>query len=209
MLMNIRIALASSRMIFGAVVLLAIIMQALFLYQNNALNVVNYFSYFTNLSNVLAGFVLIISAVYLLRSRKKSMTDDLIRGGATLYMAVTGVVYVTLLINEDLGLLMPWVNAVLHIVMPIVIIADWLYQPPRTKLASKQIAYWLVFPFAFLMYTLIRGAFIGWYPYPFLNPDKVGGYGGVAMYCIVILGAFFVLGWLLVKASQKFRRHVA
>lgn len=209
MLMNIRIALVSSRMIFGALVLLAIIMQALFLYQNNSLNVINYFSYFTNLSNVLAGFVLIISALYLLRSRKKSVTDDLIRGGVTLYMAVTGVVYVTLLINEDLGLLMPWVNMVLHIIMPIAIIADWLYQPPRTKLVPKQIAYWLAFPFVFLVYTLIRGAFIGWYPYPFLNPDKVGGYGGVLVYCMVILGAFFALGWLLVKASQKFRRHVA
>jgi hypothetical protein len=207
--MNIRIALVSSRLLFGTLVLAAIIIQASYLYQNNALNVVNYFSYFTNLSNILAGIILIISAFYLLKSRKSSKTDDLIRGGATLYMAVTGVVYITLLINEDLGLLMPWINAVLHIVMPVVVIADWLYQPPRTKLTSKQIAYWLAFPLAFLVYTLVRGAVINWYPYPFLNPEKVGGYGGVAIYCVGILGAFFILGWLLIKISQKFHRHVA
>ena len=207
--MNTRTLLVGSRLVLGSLVLVAIIIQALYLYQNNALNIVNYFSYFTNISNVLAGLVLIVSAIYLAKSRKASQVDDLIRGGVTLYMAVTGVVYVTLLVNEDLGLLMPWVNMVLHIVMPLAIFADWLYQPPRTKLRLKQIAYWLVFPFIFLVYTLVRGAAINWYPYPFLNPDKVGGYGGVGLYCIVVLVAFFVLGWLLVKLSQKFRRHVA
>lgn len=201
--------LAGARILLGMLVLAAITVQAIYLYQLGSLNVINYFAFFTNLSNVLAGFVLIISAVYLLRSRKASVRDDLIRGAATLYMAVTGVIYVTLLINEDLGLLMPWVNIVLHFIMPIVVVADWLYQPPRTKLVPKQILLWLIFPFLFLVYTLVRGPIVHWYPYPFLNPDKVGGYGGVALYSLVVLVAFFVLGWLLVKLARKLPRHVA
>lgn len=207
--MNKRTFLVGARLSLGTLALVAIVIQAIYLYQLGVLNLVNYFAYFTNLSNVLAASVLIISALYLLKSRKASTGDDLIRGAATLYMAVTGVVYVTLLMNEDLGLLMPWVNDVLHIVMPLAVIADWLYQPPRTKLAPKQILLWLIFPVIFLAYTLIRGPVVNWYPYPFLDPDKVGGYGGVALYCVGILVAFFVLGWLLVKLGGKLRRHVA
>lgn len=150
-----------------------------------------------------------MSALYLLKNRKPTVRDDVVRGAAVLYMAVTGVVYVTLLTGEDLGLLLPWVNILMHIVMPLAVVADWLYQPPLTKLSAKQIPLWLGFPALFVVYTLIRGALTNWYPYPFLNPDKVGGYGGVAAYCAGILLAFFVIGWLIMKLGNTLKRRIA
>jgi hypothetical protein len=201
-------AIISYRLFFGTIGLATVITQAIYTAQNSVFDPVNFLSYFTNLSNIVSSVILLISTAYLLKSRKPSMADDTIRGGAVLYMAVTGIIYATLLSGEDLGLLLPWVNLVLHTVMPLVIVADWLYQPPRTKLGSRQTLLWLLFPAAYLVYSLVRGATVHWYPYPFLNPDKVGGYAGVAAYCIGILIVFFGLSWLLAKLGNKLPRRV-
>jgi hypothetical protein len=91
--------------------------------------------------------------------------------------------------------------------MPIVVIADWLYQPPLSKVSAKQALWWLAFPLTYLVYTLIRGSITNWYPYPFLNPDKVGGYGGVALYCVAILAAFMLFSWAIRRLGNALKRH--
>lgn len=207
-LMNRRKFLIGSRLFFGGLGLVAITTQYFYLAELGALLPGNFFSYFTNLSNLFASIVLIISALYLVKSRKPSVLDDIIRGAATLYMAVTGVIYLTLLSSEDLGLLLPWVNIVLHYVLPVYVIADWLFQPQQSKLALNQLPYWLLFPAGFLVYTLIRGADVGWYPYPFLDPNMAPGYAGVAIYCLAILAVFLVLGWGLMALGNKLKRNV-
>lgn len=204
-----RTSLVLFRLLCGGAVLGAITLQAVTVAQAGTFLPWNFFSYFTNLSNILAAVVFIISALYLAKSRKPSVRDDTIRGAAVLYMAVTGVVYNTLLINQNVGLLIPWVNILLHVVMPLAVIADWLYQPPKTKLTVSQAGVWLFFPVVYVIYTLIRGALVHWYPYPFLNPDKVGGYGGVAAYCLGIVAAFFVVGWLILRLGTTLKRNVS
>jgi hypothetical protein len=208
MLMNKKIFLASIRLLLGTATLVAIVVQAVYVGQAGAFNPFNYLGYFTNLSNIFAAVAFIVSALYLADSRLPSVKDSLIRGAATLYMAVTGVVYITLLSGEDLGLLIPWVNILTHIIMPLAVVADWLYQPPPAKLRAAQVGTWLIFPAIYLAYSLLRGAIGGWYPYPFLDPDKVGGYGVVSLYCLAILAVFFVLGWLLTKLGNTLKRNV-
>ncbi len=73
-------------------------------------------------------------------------------------------------------------------------------------LRAKQLPVWFIFPLGYLLYSLIRGPIAHWYPYPFLNPDKAGGYGGVGIYCMAILVAFLLLGWLLMQGSNLLRR---
>jgi hypothetical protein len=45
---------------------------------------------------------------------------------------------------------------------------------------------WLAFPLAYFAYSLIRGAAVGWYPYPFIDPRQSGGYGRVAVFAVVL-----------------------
>ena len=123
-------------------------------------------------------------------------------------MAVVGIVFSVLLRNEDLGSLLPWVNIVLHYVMPVVVVLDWLYQPPKTKLVVNQVVFWLIFPLVYLVYSLIRGSIVGFYAYPFLNPAKVGGYGIVALYCLGILVVFLLLSWLLMIVGNNLKRSI-
>lgn len=53
---------------------------------------------------------------------------------------------------------------------------------------------WMVYPLAFLVYSWIRGAITGWYPYDFLNPTLPGGWGVVLVTAGIVLVAFLIVG---------------
>jgi hypothetical protein len=119
-----------------------------------------------------AGVVLIFSALYLVKHHQPSVSDDLIRGASVVGMAIVGLVFTVLLRHEDLGPLLPWVNIVHHYIMPVAVVLDWLYQPPKTELVFKQTLLWQIFPLLYLAYVLIRGSVVGWYPSPSWTPRK-------------------------------------
>ena len=114
-------------------------------------------------------------------------------------MTVVGVVFTLLLAGTDVDTAIPWVNTVVHELMPIVIVADWLLDPPAQRISLKQGLLWLSFPLVWILYTLVRGAITGRYPYPFLNPTN-GGYASVAAYSVAIfvllLVVYTVVVWL-------------
>lgn len=181
-----------------AALALAAIGQQLFLHMAASYSTLNFFSYFTNLSNLFAAFVLLLSAF-----SRSSPALDAARYASAVNMAVVGIVFAVLLRNVDLGALLPWVNFVLHYVMPVAIVLDGLLQPPGSRLKAKHLAVVLAFPAAYLVYVLLRGAARGWYPYPFLDPANVGGYGGVAMYSLGIFVTFLVVGAALLAAGNR------
>ena len=202
-----RTILIVARLFFGLLTLAAIVTQ-LSIQIQLGFSIVNFFSYFTNLSNIFALVVLLLSAIFLIQRREATATFDLVRGASVVGMALVGIVFGVLLRDEDLGSLLPWVNIVLHYIMPVVMVLDWRYQPPKTRLAFAQTWVWLIFPALYLVYSLIRGSIVGFYPYPFFNPAKVGGYGGVALYCVAILVAFLILIWLIMLLGNWRKRSI-
>lgn len=176
--------LALFRLVFGLLTFFAIGFQLKTLADEGRLDLVNYFSYFTILSNLIGATLLLIGAA---RWRSpRSARIDLLRGGAVVYLTVTFIVFALLLSNTDVDLAIPWVNSVLHEIIPVVVVMDWLMDPPRVRLTHRQGLLWLSFPAAWIVYVLIRGAIVGKYPYPFLDPAN-GGYVSVAIYCVAIL----------------------
>jgi len=184
---------------------LGAIAQQLSIQVDNNGSIVNFFSYFTNLSNIFAALVLVASAPYLAGNRKTTAGFDVIRGTSVVCMVLVGIVFSVLLRDVDLGHLQPWVNFVLHYLMPVVIVLDWVAWPPQRKLQTRSIKYWMIFPLLYVAYILVRGAQTDWYPYPFLNPAKSGGYGGVTAYCIGILFVFLASSWVLLWAGNRLR----
>jgi hypothetical protein len=165
-------------------------------------SLVNFFSYFTIQSNFFAAVVLLMSA-YVLWKRKKDRQLESLRGAATLYMVVTGIIYNLLLRGDSLGTLLPWVNDILHRVFPVVMLFDWLYYPPARKFTAKEALTWLIYPVAYAVYTLVHGPFARhWYPYPFINV-ALHGYGRVAMNCLFIAISMVVLALVLARLPQR------
>jgi hypothetical protein len=165
-------------------------------------SVVNFFSYFTNLANILAASVLILGAWRTLAGKQTTRLGDQVRAASVVYMAVVGIVFGVLLRDVDLGALLPWVNFVLHVLMPCVVVVDWFLRPSRRPLAMRSLLPWLIVPAVYLVYVLIRGSLIGWYPYPFLNPDMGGGYRSIAVYIVGITVVFLLVGWMLLLLGR-------
>ncbi|WP_219216772.1 Pr6Pr family membrane protein [Variovorax boronicumulans] len=169
----------------------------------------NFFSYFTNLSNLFAAVVLCGVAWRASSGREPRPAADLLRAMAVVDMVVVGIVFALLLRDVDLGALRPWINVLLHGVMPCAMLIDWLRVPPVRPLGVH--AWWLcqAVPAAYLAYVLLRGAATGWYPYPFLVPAKVGGYGGVALYAVGIALTFALVGWAVLALGNRRARTLA
>ncbi|MBC5798583.1 MAG: Pr6Pr family membrane protein [Candidatus Eremiobacteraeota bacterium] len=158
----------------------------------------NFFSFFTIESNVFAAAVLLAIVAPLSRSNAPRLA--MLRGAAVLYMAVTGAVYSLLLSGsqEALQTTVPWVNVVLHYFMPAAIVCDWLAAPcPLPQRYAWILARWMVFPIAYVLFSLVRGRMTGWYPYPFLNP-ALHGAAGVAIVVTAIAVSSVFAGALVI-----------
>jgi hypothetical protein len=203
--MDKRIILIITRLIFSLLTLIAIAAQ-LVVHIQKGFSVVNFFSYFTNLSNLFVAVVMLVGAIHRIQHKEPKPWEDLVRGASVAGMAVVGIVFSVLLRDTEMRSLMPWVNTLTHYIMPVAAIADWLYQPPKSKLTLSQIPYWLIFPLLYLLYTVIRGAIVGFYPYPFNNPANVGGYQGVLLYSVAIIGLFVVVSGVIIVLSNRMRK---
>ena len=166
----------------------------------------NFFSYFTILSNIGATVMLALGGVALLLGRRDRR--DGVRGAVTAYMVVTGIIYAVLLRQDHEGQVAAWIDDVVHRVMPIVVFVDWLAVPPRVRQRYSIVGSWLLFPLAFGTYSLIRGHYVNWYPYPFLDPRK-NGYGHVAIECCVIAVAIAAICLALVWLGRLKRGNVS
>lgn len=133
----------------------------------------NFFSFFTVESSIIAVVSLLISATYAWRGTVPRWVHY-VRGAATIYMTVTGVTYSLLLRNVEVDTAVPWVNLVLHYIIPIVMIVDWLIDLPPFRIRVGSAMVWLIYPILYLAYSLLRGPLVDWYPYPFLDPRPEG-----------------------------------
>jgi hypothetical protein len=164
----------------------------------------NFFSFFTIQSNIIAAVVLLIGASNASFVVRPTRLWDLIRGAAAIYLTLTFVVFALLLSNitEELQTTIPWVNAVVHQIVPLVLIADFLLVPLAHRIGFRQSLVWMIYPFAWLVYTLIRAQIVDWYPYPFLDPAESGGWAGVTVICVVILLGFVGACWVMTRVGS-------
>ena len=204
--MDRRQALAIFRAAFAVLVLIAIVYQAKTLIDTGFFRPLRYFAFFTILSN-LFGAVLFLALAIRWRSAR-TRTFDFLRGAAVVYLMVTLVVVLVLLQGAELQVAVPWVDLVVHRIFPIIVLIDWLIDPPSTDLKVRDVALWAVFPLVWVGVTLVRGAVDHWYPYPFLDPGT-GGYRSVAYFVGMILAGFLVIGGAVNAVSDILRERAA
>ncbi|AGZ45690.1 Pr6Pr family membrane protein [Actinoplanes friuliensis] len=167
--------------------------------------------YFTIQSNVAYG----IFAVWSLSGRT---TPPAWKGAVTLYVAITGLVYHLVLDNPASGFAAGPVeralpeaigNQLLHTVVPLLAVLDWILFDERGRFRWRYALYWLAFPLGYLAFALIRGLIVHRYPYPFIDVRELG-YDGVAISATGFALAFWLLGLLFVaidRGSARLRRR--
>lgn len=202
-----RQATGALRIAVAALIIVAIVGQFVVswsLVDDRWLFLVNFFSYFTILSNALAALTLLAAAWFSFSRPVEPSWFTIVRVCAATYMATTLVVYNVLLrgISLDQATTVPWSNEILHVWGPLLVVADWIVAPGRNRVPWRR--YWIIaaFPIVWVVYSLIRGPIADWYAYPFLNPAHEGGYGTVAIYVLAIAAFILIVGAGLVALSR-------
>lgn len=191
-----------ARLLAGAIGLVAIIFQMQHGLRFNDLVLSNFFSYFTIQSNIIIVIIFLAGAL-ISSTRFHTRRFQLLRGAATTYIMTTGIVYFFFLrgLEAELQTTIPWVNFVLHTALPLYALLDWWLVSTDTRISFRRIGLWILYPVAYLIYTLLRGLVVEWYPYPFLDPGN-GGHIQVTISSIVITLLIVLCASIVVGSSK-------
>lgn len=209
--------LPALRLTTATSLLVAIVWQIADRLANNLFRPSEYFAYFTIQSSLIAAVVLAVTAIRELKGLDDTKPLNLARLSVSTYAIVVAVVYNALLRgtpvlpgDPDYGYNWPVApNEILHVWAPIFIVLDLALTSMKTSLKFKQIFWVLLFPLAWLTFTIIRGLISNWWAYWFLNPNEDGGVTVVVAYIFGIM--FFmllsaVISLSLNKLANKARR---
>ena len=147
-----------------------------------------------------------------------------VKGGVVLCIAITGLVYHFMLngameagvgaVGEVTSLDIV-ANTLVHYVVPIMTLMDYLLFTPKGGFRWQHPFAWLSLPIAYVIFALIRaevsdGMFAGFsgqsrYPYPFLDVDLFGLGKVLLMVAAILLGAL-LLGYLLYGLDRLLAR---
>jgi hypothetical protein len=157
-------------------------------------------SYFTIQSNLLVA----VTAVQLARDpARDGRWWRPVRVAALVGITVTGLVHFVLLRPLlDLEGASRLADTLLHLAVPVLAVVGWLLAGPRPRAPWRDALLALLWPVAWLAWTLTVGALSGWYPYPFLDVGAEGA-GAVALTCVGVTVLFVLLAGALAAVDRR------
>ena len=161
-----------------------------------------YFAYFTIDSAMIAAVTLAVAGVRSFKGLKETELLAKVRLTVVSVEVVVGVVYNALLRDsapaaEDVAANYTWPvppNEILHVWAPILIALDFVLLSGYA-LKPKQIFNVLLYPLAWLLFSIGRGFVTDWWAYWFLNPNDPGGISQMVEYI------FGIMAFLLIAAA--------
>ena len=193
------------RLLAGIGLLVTIVIQITDRVVNRAFDPWEYFSYFTIETSLMNIVVFVVGGVLALRLPRDTALFTTVRMATLTYAIITAGVYNLLLrgVHHDGFQGLGWPNEVIHVWIPILIVLDWLISPGRPALSWRALRIVMIYPVAWLAYSLLRGAVSnGIYPYPFLDP-ATAGWDSVIIYIVVLSGVLVGLASLAVLYSRR------
>ncbi|WP_086561044.1 Pr6Pr family membrane protein [Streptomyces africanus] len=172
--------------------------------------------YFAIQSNILLALVMALSARRAWTARRP--LPGAVLGATLLYVVIASLVYHLLLANEASPFSLTgeaaaaptgWqavAHHTLHTLTPIAAVLDWLLLTAPGRLHLRQASTWLLYPLAYLAFSLIRGELLlpgtpDRYLYPFLDVDQ-DGYKKVLGNALLLGLSFYALAVLLVALDH-------
>jgi len=168
-------------------------------------------SYFTVLTNLMVVIVLNAAAQRADRANDEGEVDADAGGFLTrpetmtavaVYIAVVGLTYSLLLrsIWNPTGLQLV-VDRALHDAVPVLYVLYWLIFVPKRGLRWSQPLWWLIYPAAYCVYSLVFGMVTGKYMYWFVDPTGLG-WPKVLAHLAVLFACFLLLGEIAVGVGR-------
>jgi hypothetical protein len=194
----------------------AVLLQLLLTLHSNIENgkgvvvgLVSYLGYFTILTNLLVCVSLTLPLLAASSAPGRFFARSDVTAGVTTSIVFVSLAYHFLLRNvwhpQGLQLL---ADVLLHYLMPVLFLIYWWFNFPKGALRWSYPVIWGAYPTAYLIYVLIRGRFIGNYPYGFIDPLAIG-YERMMINAVGLLIVFIALGLILVALGRLQRRAAA
>ncbi len=157
-----------------------------------------FLSFFTVTTNI--AVVLVYAAA--LGGRSGFFARPTARAGIATAITVVSIVYATILSGlwEPTGLFFV-ADTTLHYVAPVLYVGWWLWVGRSGTSRLADVPWWLVYPFLYLVFAMVRGAVIGLYPYPFLDLT-VKSPAQIAQASAMMLGLFLVIALVVLAADR-------
>lgn len=165
-----------------------------------ATRLVRFISYFTILSNILVAVTELTLAA---GADRDTRVWRVLRLNAVVAIAVTGLVHWFLLRPLlDLEGADWWADKLLHVVVPLLAVVGWLLFGPRGRVGTADLLPSAIYPGAYMVYTLVRGELVEWYPYPFIDVNE-HGYGVVLANALGVVLLLVVLSYGAVWLDRR------
>ena len=171
--------------------------------------IIRYFSYFTLTTNLI-----VATCCTVLASTPNSNLGSFFAKQKTLtaiavYIVIVGVIYNLVLrfIWNPKGLQMV-VDEILHSVVPVLFFIYWIIFVPKKRMKWSDVLPWLIYPFVYVIFILVRGEFYGFYPYPFINTTQIGlkkvliNSSGIALVFMITSLLFIAISNIINKKSS-------
>ena len=160
---------------------------------------IEYFSYFTILSNIV---VAVGTGLFAANPDRRELWVGALRIAGIVMIAITGIVYHLLLAadNDPVGIAFV-TDMGLHTVVPLVTVLGWIVVGPHRRFGPHILARAMVIPIAWLAYALVREAIVGEGLYPFMDVGEQGG-GQVAMTLAAIALFATALGFVVLAGDR-------
>ena len=163
---------------------------------------VNFFSFFTVLTNTLAVVVLSYALVKRDSPAKRFFLAPGISSGITVSIVLVSLAYNLLLRHlwqpEGFQFI---ADELLHDVMPVLFFIYWWRCVPKGNLHLKHIGGWVSYPLVYFAYVLLRGDLLGQYQYPFIDVGTLG-YPQVFVNAGGILAGFIAIALAVVGLDK-------
>ncbi len=167
---------------------------------------VSYLGYFTILTNLLVCIALTLPLAAPASAPGRFFARSDVTAWVATSIVFVGLAYHILLRNvwnpRGLNLI---ANDLLHYVTPLLFLSYWWFYFPKGALRWSFPFIWGLYPTAYLIYALTRGAIIGSYPYAFIDPGAIG-YQRTVINAVGLLLAFFAIGLILTALGRIQRR---
>ena len=146
------------------------------------------YRYFTMQTNLFVVLWLTFALIWRNDPENLSKIMGIIKGGITLYITVTFIVFAVVLspYYQPTGI-EAFLNLMTHYLLPLAFIGDWILTE-NNDYEWRFIPFWFVYPILYLCFAVINGLTTGNYLYPFLD---LGGLGETVFIVNVIVLVFF------------------
>lgn len=188
--------------------------------------------FYTNQSNLLCLAYFIAASIYTARRLRAGDTAPAVfsprfTGAVVMAITVTMIIFWGMLSSTDFQMdaetsaiiaelpamiTSPWPNYVVHLVVPLLTIFDWLLFAPKGSFKRTDPVIWLLIPYVYWVFAIVvaQTGYTFWrgsrYPYYFIDTDALG-WGKVLLYVLALTAFFLVLGYLLLLLDKALKRR--